>query len=146
MKTFFFIILTICSFNSIAQTISAKPIYEGSQSLVIQEMNTSGGILFLYQDPNYKAIVEITSFGVSSKSKAIELIEKGLYILDMDKTDKDQDISDRIGKIQFKRYGFSQKAMFISEEPNKALRLERKELLKIKNALETYSYRHEVNK
>lgn len=146
MKTFFLAVLTLISINSIAQTISAKPIYEGSQSLDIQEMNKSGRILFLYQDPNYKAIVSITSFGVSSKSRAIEIIDKALFILDMEKTDKDQDISDKIGNVQFKRYGFSQKAIFISEEPDKALRLERKELLKIKNALETYSYFHEVNK
>ena len=146
MKSFFLVAFALLSFNSIAQTISSKPIYSGSQSLDIQEMNTSGGILFLYQDPNYKAIVEITSFGVSSKSKAIEMIDKALFILDMEKTDKDQDISDNIGNVQFKRYGFSQKAIFISKEPDKALRLERKELLKIKQALEIYSYRHEVNK
>lgn len=146
MKTILLTVITLLSLNTIAQTISAKPIYEGSQSLVIKEMDAPGGIALLYQDSDYKTIVAITSFWVASKSKAIEMIDKALFILSMDKTDKDQDITDNIGSVQFKRYGFSQKAIYISGKNNKPLRLDSKELLKIKSALETYSYRQEVNK
>jgi hypothetical protein len=146
MKTIFLTLFTLLSLNSIAQTISAKPIYEGSQSLRINEMDTTGAISILYQDTDYKVITKITSFWVASKSKAIEMIDKALFILNMDKTDKDQNITDNIGNIQFKRYGFSQKAIYISGKNNKSLMLESKELLKIKSALETYSYLQEVNK
>lgn len=146
MKTIFLTVITLLSLNSIAQTISAKPIYEGSQSLLIKEMDTTGAIAFLYQDSDYKSIVAVTSFWVASKSKAIEMIDKALFILGMDKTDKDQNITDSLGNVQFTRYGFSQKAIYISGKNSKPLNLESKELLKIKIALETYSYRQEVNK
>ncbi len=125
---------------SFAQTISAKPIYEGSQSLRIQKLGNTGAISFLYQDSDYQYIVAITSFWVESKDKAIEIIDKALFILNMDKTDKDQDISDSLGNIQFIRYGFSQKAIYISGRNGKSLRLGSKELLEIKNSLETYQY------
>ena len=144
MKTFFLVLLTIINFNSIAQTISAKPIYKDGPE--IREMNESGGIIFLYQDSDYQTIVKTISFSVNSKAKAIDIIDKALFMLDMEKTEKDQDISDMIEKVQLKRYGFSQKTIYISSENKNAIGLDKKRLLKIKNALETYSYRYEVNK
>lgn len=128
----------MCSFASVAQKITAKPIYKGSQSLTIQKLNDTEAIAFFYQDSDYQAIVEITSFWVASKTEAINMIDKALFILGMEKTDKDQDITDNIGDIQFIRYGFAQKAIYISGKNNKSLRLDKKELLKIKAALETY--------
>jgi hypothetical protein len=147
MKQIIIFLISICSLTSYSQTISAKPIYEGSQRLIIKELTGGrGAISFLYQDSDYQTIIAITSFWVASKSKAVELIDKALFILAMDKTDKDQDITDNIGNIQFKRYGFSQKTVYISGNNNKTLGLDNKELLKIKNALETYQYVPQENK
>ncbi len=147
MKLIIIFLLSICSITSFSQTISAKPIYEGSQRLTIKELTGGrGAISFLYQDSDYQAIVAITSFWVASKSKAIEIIDKALFILAMDKTDKDQDITDNIGNIQFKRYGFSQKTIYISGNNNKTLGLDNKELIKIKSALEAYQYVPQENK
>ena len=54
MKTQFTILfLALFSFMVNSQTITAKPIYKGSQSLSIKEFDT-GAIAFLYQDNNLR--------------------------------------------------------------------------------------------
>ena len=139
------LLFTLVSINVFSQTISQKPIYEGSQRVSITEFNT-GAIGFSYQNPDYKTIIDIVGFYVNSKTKAIELIDKAIFILNMEKTDKDQNINDNIGNIGLIRYGFAQKTIYIQNKDRKAIQLEMKELLKIKLALENYSYQQEINK
>lgn len=133
----FFLLIT---FSSFSQKITEKPIYKGTQSLTIKEFET-GAIAFLYQDDEYKYIVSITSFYVNSREQALELIEKAIFILEMAKTDKDQNIEDKIGALQIRRYGFDQKTIHIFNKEMKSLNLDLKELQKIKQALESYSYK-----
>lgn len=128
-----------------AQTITPKPIYEGAQNLTIKEFDT-GAIAFLYQDADYSAIVAIESFYVNSKSEAISLIQKAIDILSMQETDKNQDIEDRIGALKLVRYGFSQYKIHIFNRKMKQLSLTKEELEKIKEALQKYSYKSEINK
>jgi hypothetical protein len=98
MKSFLFALFILISFDLFAQTITPKPIYEGSQSLTIDILQ-SGRIWFGFQNPDYETIVDIKSFTVNSKDKAIELIDKAIYILAMNKTDRDQHIRDEYENV-----------------------------------------------
>jgi hypothetical protein len=117
----------------------------GMQSLTIKEFDT-GAIAFLYQDTDYSAIVAIESFYVDSKVKALELIEKAIYILNIEKTDKEQNIEDKFGSLKLVRYGFDQKSVHIFNRKLKGLNVNLKELEKIKKALQEYTYQSEINK
>lgn len=114
MKKLLLGVLLLLSTLGFGQTISEKPIYVGEHGVLIQKLGNTGAISFLYQDSDYQSIVVITSFWVGSKSKAIEMVDKALFILNMDKTDKDQNINYGLGNIQFNRYGFSQEVIYVS--------------------------------
>jgi uncharacterized Zn finger protein len=133
MKSFLFALFILISFDLFAQTITAKPIYEGSQSLTIDILQ-SGRIWFGFQNPDYQTIVDIKSFTVSSKEKAIELIDKAIYILAMNKTDRNQNIRDEYENVSLTRYGFAQKQVYLSND----LSLNINECNKIKQALKNY--------
>ena len=139
MKTLILLFTSIFCLGAYGQTVSKKPIYNGSQSLSITELE-DGRIFFSFQDSEYSAIVAIVSFSVSSKSKAIELIDKAIFILAMDKTDNDQQINDQFERVELRRYGFNQKVIYLSDNRKKSLKLNLKELQKIKLALDGYSY------
>jgi hypothetical protein len=98
MKSFLFALFILISFDLFAQTITPIPIYKGSQSLTIDILQ-SGRIWFGFQNPDYQTIVDIKSFTVNSKDKAIELIDKAIYILAMNKTDRDQNIRDEYENV-----------------------------------------------
>ena len=133
MKSFLFALFILISFDLFAQTITPKPIYEGSQSLTIDILQ-SGRIWFGFQNPDYQTIVDIKSFTVNSKDKAIELIDKAIYILAMNKTDRDQNIRDEYENVSLTRYGFAQKQVYLSND----LSLNINECNKIKQALKNY--------
>jgi hypothetical protein len=141
-KNFTILLFTLFSFALNSQTITAKPIYKGSQNLIIEEFE-SGAIGFFYQDSDYQTIVKITSFIVNSKQLTLELIDKAITILAMEKTDKEQNIEDNIAGLRIVRYGFTQKFIYISNKENKSLILGLKELQKIKQALEVYTYQYQ---
>jgi hypothetical protein len=143
MKTIILALITFLSFDSISQTVTPKPIYNGAQRLTIVEIAEGGGrIHFMFQNPDYKTVIDIVSFTVSSKTEAIELIEKVQFILAMEKTDKDQDIRDDFSGVKLTRYGFNQKEVYLG----KGLKLNLKLCNEIKLALEKYQYSHEINK
>jgi hypothetical protein len=131
------------STNSInAQTITEKPIYKGINGLTIRELK-SGGIYFSYQNPEYTTIVDIVSFNTSSKLNAIQLFEKAITILGMEKTDKEQHIIDNFEGVELARYGFSQKQISLSNGKNRGIYLTLKDCNKIKDALSEYQYIHQ---
>ncbi len=137
LSLFGFFFFTSNSIN--AQTISEKPIYKGINGLTIRELN-SGTIFFSYQNPEYTTIVDVVSFTASSKLKAIQLIEKAITILGMEKTDKEQHISDTFEGVELARYGFSQKQISLSNGKNRGIYLTSKDCNKIKDALLNYQY------
>jgi hypothetical protein len=136
-----FALIILSSFSTIAQTITPKPIYEGRQSLTISKLE-SGAIYFGFQNTDYQTIIDRKSFTVSSKEKAIELMDRALYILSMDKTDKDQNIEDKFQDdienefdyVSLKRYGFAQNKVYVGNR----LMLTNNECIKIKEALINY--------
>jgi hypothetical protein len=132
--------------NSInAQIITEKPIYKGSSSLTIKELS-GGSIYFGYQNPDYTTIVDIVSFSTYSKAKAIELIEKAINILEMEKTDRDQNIQDSFDGVDLIRYGFWQNRINLSDGKESGLVLSMKECNKIREALMSYEYINQINK
>jgi hypothetical protein len=142
MKTFFLILITSISLYSNAQTITPKPIYKGSyQRLEIEEME-NGAIWFGFQNPDYTTIVDIVYFTCESKTKATELVDKAIFILAMEKTDKEQHIRDIFLGVDIVRYGFAQKQVYLG----KGLILSLKECSNIKKALESYQYLNQLNK
>jgi hypothetical protein len=74
MKSFLFALFILINFDLFAQTITPKPIYEGSQSLTIDILQ-SGRIWFGFQNPDYKTIVDIKSI---TQIKFIKLIRPSL--------------------------------------------------------------------
>jgi hypothetical protein len=142
-------VISICGVLSLlfgiveAQTITAKPIYKGAQSLSIIEMS-GGGIFFGYQNDDYKTIVDIVSFSVDSKSKAIELIDKSIKVLNMEKTDKEQDIYDKFEDIRLIRFGFMQNRIILLNSKNNGLTLSLKDCNNIKAALLNYQYSNQI--
>lgn len=125
-----------------AQIVTSKPIYNGLQSLTIKEFET-GAVSFLYQNNDYSTLISIVGFYVNSKNEAISLIDKAINILAFKKTDKDQNVEDKIGVLRIVRYGFSQKTVHIYNRENKELSLNIKELEKIKAALKVYTYQYQ---
>ncbi len=106
----------------------------------------NGGIWFGYQNPDYTTIIDIVSFTASSKSSAIALIEKAIFILGMEKTDKEQHIYDNFDGVKLVRYGFSQKEVGLSDGKARATFFNLKQLNKIKLALENFNYVDPKNK
>lgn len=141
MKTFFLTLITLISFYSNSQTIDSKPIYVGYQNLKVNEME-NGTIWFGFQNPDYTTIVDIVSFTCESKTKAIELVDKVIFILAMEKTDKEQHIRDVFLGVDLVRYGFAQKQVYLG----KGLILSLKECNNIKKGLESYQYLNQLNK
>jgi hypothetical protein len=142
MKTFLLTAITLISLYSNAQKITPKPIYEGLQSLRIVELG-SGEIGFIYQNPEYSMIIDLISFTCKSKTDAIKLMDKVIFILEMGKTDKEQNIIDEFESISLVRYGISQKVVYCN---GFGLRLNLKICNKIKKALESYEYLNQSNK
>ena len=58
MKKIILLCFLLCKLVGFSQTVTAKPIYKGVQSLTIKEL-TGGAIYFGYQDDDYKTIVSI---------------------------------------------------------------------------------------
>jgi hypothetical protein len=144
MKTILSIFIAFISFTAISQTITPKPIYKDI-TITISEMD-NGGIWFGYQNPDYTTIIDIVSFTASSKSSAIALIEKAIFILGMEKTDKEQHIYDNFDGVKLVRYGFSQKEVGLSDGKARATFFNLKQLNKIKLALENFNYVDPKNK
>jgi len=138
-----FVVLSLLFGVVDAQTITAKPIYKGAQSLSIIELR-GGGIYFGYQNDDYKTIVDIVSFSVDSKSKAIELIDKSINILNMEKTDTEQDIHDEFEGIKLFRFGFMQNRVILLNSKNNGLTLTLKDCNKIRAALLNYQYSNQI--
>ena len=144
MKIVLSAFIALISFTSISQTITPKAIYKDF-SLTVNEMD-GGGIWFGYQNPDYTTIIDIVSFTTPSKLKAIALIEKAIFILSMEKTDKDQDIRDNFEGVELVRYGFAQKQVYLSDGKDRATSLNLKRLDVLKSALENYNYANSINK
>lgn len=140
MKKTLFILFLIISSTSFGQTVTAKPIYEGSQRLTVRELLNQGNIYFGYQNPDYTTIVDIVSFVVDSKDDAITLMKEAVRVLEMEKTAKDQHIRHTASGVGMVRYGFNQKIIYIED-----LMLSKKMALKIIEALENYTYQGKRN-
>jgi hypothetical protein len=134
MMTLMMSFVTMFTFG---QTITSKPIYDNKIEIIKTSYN---GVLFMYQNPEYQYIIDIVSFSVDSKNKAIELIDKAIFILKMEKTSKEQHIEDKFEKLELIRYGFNQKEVGISNGKNRAYFFTEKELLKIKESIENYKF------
>jgi hypothetical protein len=77
---------------------------------------------------------------VKTKEEAIELLNKAIFILNMEKTDKAQNIEDKFQNLYLVRYGFSQKQVGISKGKDRPYFFKEKELLMIKLAIENYKF------
>jgi hypothetical protein len=144
MKTILTIFIAFISFTAISQTITPKPIYKDI-TVTISEME-NGGIWFGYQNPDYTTIIDIVSFTATSKSSAIALIEKAIFVLGMEKTDKEQHIYDNFESVQLVRYGFAQKQVYLSNGKDRATFFNLKRLNEIKLSLENFNYVAPINK
>ena len=144
MKTILSIFIALISFSGISQTITPKPIYKDI-TVTISEME-NGGIWFGYQNPDYTTIIDIVSFTATSKSSAIALIEKAIFVLGMEKTDKEQHIYDNFESVQLVRYGFAQKQVYLSNGKDRATFFNLKRLSEIKLSLENFNYVAPINK
>ena len=140
------LLLLFISVATFSQTIDKKPIFKNPYaSLEIVEMK-GGSIVFLYQNPEYTTIVNIVSFRVNSKESALALMDKIIYLLEMEKTGKDEHIRDKFETIDLVRYSFSQKRVDVSNGKDRGLSFNKTITLKIKTALEEYNYNEEINK
>jgi hypothetical protein len=126
-----------------SQTISKLPIYQGD--MLIEEM-PSGRIIFIYQDPEYKYIIENISFTTDNKKEALFLISEALRLINMDPTDESQHITHYVSGIKLIRYGFNQKAIYISKKEERGIASYEENLMLYKDALERYEYELDINK
>jgi len=142
MKTLlFFAILLVNSF-SYSQTVTKKYIFKGL--MTISEME-SGRIWFGYQNPEYKYATDIVYFATTNKDSAIFVMDEALRILEMDKTDRDVDIEHKVDGVFMIRYGFAQKAIFLSNGKERGYRATKKQLTLYREKLMEYSYTEKVN-
>lgn len=152
MKTILFLFASTICFS---QTISRAPIYKGewptykgNNSFEIEESDL-GGIRFYGQNSEYEHIINIISFSLDNKKDAIALIEKAIFMLGMETTGNDQNISDTFQKLELKRYGFDQKninVMWYEDGGYKSFNpFNLQELKNIKTALENFKYYSKIN-
>ena len=143
MKTILFLFASTICFS---QTISKAPIYEGANSFKIHEAEY-GFIHFLGEDSEDKN--RLLSFSIGYKKNAIKLIEKAIFILSMEQTRLDRNITDKFQSIRLARYGCDQKRIhfnwnalgnYLSFNP-----FNLQELKNIKTALENYKYSSKIN-
>jgi len=155
MKTIKTILFLFASTICLSQTISKSPIYVGEwptyrdKNFLEIEESESGYIYFSGQDSEYEHIINIASFSLSSKKDAIAYIDKAIFMLGMEKTNEDQNISDTFQKIELKRYGFDQQNihfMWFEYGDYKSFNpFNLQELKNIKTALENYKYSSKIN-
>jgi hypothetical protein len=144
MKILLSAFLIFISFNATSQTITPKSIYKDF-ALTVKELE-GGQIWFAYQNPEYTTIIDIVYFTTDSKLKAIALIEKAIFILGMETTDKEQHINDNFEGVQLVRYGFAQKQVYLSNEKDRGIPLNLKRLNEIKLSIENFNYVDPINK
>jgi hypothetical protein len=142
-KNIVFLLLAVLGNALHSQTITKLPIYTGDMR--IEEMS-SGRIIFMYQNPEYKSITDIVSFTTGNKKEALFLISEATRILNMDATNDDQHITHYVSGIKLIRYGFNQKAIYISKKEERGLSSSAEILAEYKDALEQYEYAVDVNK
>jgi hypothetical protein len=107
------------SHNIYSQTITERPIYKSCtycRPALLTIENSKYGIWFSYQDSRYSSIVEIQSFTLETLHEAIQLMEKVLFILNMPKTHKDEQIIDTYKGVEIKRYGFNQIEAYVGNK------------------------------
>ena len=145
MKTgLLLLLLSLLSFTSYSQTITKSKIYKRGL-FSVSEMS-DGRILFIYQNPKYQTIIDLVSFSTTNKDSAIFLIDESLRILEMEKTSRDQHIRHKVNKISIVRYGFAQKGIHLYDGESPSLGMNKRLLLKVKQALNNYSYANTANK
>lgn len=144
MRIFLSAFIVLISLTAFSQTVTPKPIYKDF-ALTIKELE-GGQIWFAYQNPEYTTIIDIVYFTADSKLKAIALIDKAIFILGMETTDKEQHINDYFEGVQLVRYGFAQKQVYLSNEKDRGIPLNLKRLNEIKLALENFNYIDPINK
>ena len=155
MKTIKTILFLFASTICLSQTISKSPIYVGewptyvgNNTFEIEESDL-GYIYFYGQNSEYEHISNILSFSTNNKKDAIAIIEKAIFMLGMEKTNADQNISDTFQKIELKRYGFDQQNinfMWYEGGGYKSFNpFNLQELKNIKTALENYKYSSKIN-
>ena len=124
------------------------PTYRDKNFLEIEELEP-GYIYFAGQNSEYEHIINTASFSLDNKKDAIALIEKAIFILGMETTGNDQNISDTFQKIELRRYGFDQKNihfMWFEYGDYKSFNpFNLQELKNIKTALENYKYSSKIN-
>ena len=112
-----------------SQTVSQPPIYKqmpyGLQRFSVDYLKVEEGKEFIYwgyQDPKYKSITKFVSFVLPDIDTSIKLVDKVIFILGMDATDKDGKITDEFlevasggnaTKLTLARFGFDQSTVYI---------------------------------
>jgi hypothetical protein len=130
------VIQTITIISVFSQTIKKPPIFEGSESLTVDFIG-KGSVIFMYQNPEYKSIIDIVSFTIPNLDNAIALMDKVLYILEMPKTGEDEHIYDKFLTAELARYGFRQDVIYVSEKGSsvRGKTFDEKEAKELKEAL-----------
>jgi hypothetical protein len=103
--------------NSYSQTITERPIYKSCSLcpfLTIEKKDN--GIVFFYQDSRYSSIISIESFALETLQDAILLMEKVLFVLNMPKTMKDENIIDEYKGVNISRLGVAQIVAYVGKE------------------------------
>mgnify|MGYP000898486399 CR=1 FL=1 len=122
--------------GSLAQTKTKPDLYKGMPPLNLRVSEyADGSYMFSYQNTTYTQIIEREYFVVNGDSAVIMFLDKLLFILDMEKTQKDVHIKDTFNTERITRYSFAQKVVYVDNKNNVSVQLKRKQILKIRAAI-----------
>jgi len=124
------------AFSVKSQTLTKPPIYDWG--IKVQFLGEENSIHFLYQNPQYSPLVliDLIDFVLPNIDEAINLTDKILFILEMEKTEKNINITDDFFDVSLIRYGFKQKEVHVG--PKNAVmgwRFKEEDTIRLKNAL-----------
>jgi hypothetical protein len=144
MKTFaLFLFIAFTSGFAFSQA-TKTPIYVNPDGFKIEE-TADGKIQFSYQNPATPSIPDLIIFYFPSKKVGYEFCDKLLALIEKEKTAKDVDVKEDFQKVALLRAGANQTFINVSYDYKKGIDLNKKEIAKMRKALEAYSYANAKN-
>ena len=131
-----FVIQLFTIISVFSQTLTKPPIYDWG--IKVQFLGEGNSIHFLYQNPLYSPMVaiDLIDFVLPDIDESIKMTDKILFILEMEKTEKNINITDDFFDVSLIRFGFRQKEVHVGPKDGRpGWRFREEDTIRLKNAL-----------
>ncbi len=105
--------LNLSSAQEIIKT--EAPIYD-SNGITIENFSSKGELILLFRNAEYEYLIDYESVVFDNYDGLVLFINKIIEMLELPKTNKDEDLMVEINEVSLVRYGFAQGAVYMYSE------------------------------